>query len=237
MRRVVAALALCGLTALIQTNVLSAEPLDLSTIVEGETQEQLCDRLAVDPFSGFGPEQWAKPFASIDAYRAVPACVKSMKAHPGVERYVLGAALAFIAGEKNEAAKILLERLIAKGNVSAMLALAYISPDNKAADLMRRAAEAGSPQGMILFGMTQLTGKGIEKDPIDGVRLIRRAADTGSTRAMLILANFYNSGTYGVGFNPDEARSLVAKAASLGDPSAKEMLASLAEAGEEKTEQ
>jgi TPR repeat protein len=236
MRCVVTALAFCGLAALIQPKALFAEPLNLDTIVVDETQEQLCDRLAVDPFSGFGPEQWAKPFASIDAYRAVPACVKAMKAHPGEDRYVLGAALAFIAGEKNDAAKILLERLIAEGNVSAMLALAYISPDTEAADLMRRAAEAGSPQGMILFGMTQLTGKGTDKNPMDGVRMIRRAY-AGSTRAMLILANFFNSSAYGVGFNPDEARNLVAKAASLGDPSAKDMLASLATAGKEKTEQ
>lgn len=237
MRCVVAASVLCGFAALFQPNALSAEPLDLDTIVETETPKQLCDRLAVDPFSGFGPEQWARPFASIDAYRAVPACVKSMKAHPGEDRYVLGAALAFIAGDKNDAARKLLERLIAKGNVSAMLALAYISPDTEAADLMHRAADAGSPQGMVLFGMTQLTGNGTDKNPIDGVRIIRRAADAGSTRAMLILANFYNSGSYGVGFNPEEANSLVAKAAGLGDPAAKDMLASLEAHGADKKDQ
>jgi TPR repeat protein len=88
---------------------------------------------------------------------------------------------------------------------------------------------------MILFGMTQITGKGTEKNTLDGVRMIRRAADAGSTRAMLILANFYNSGVYGVGLNPREAKSLIAKAADLGDPAAKDMLASLA-AGDQDTE-
>ncbi|MEX2167215.1 MAG: hypothetical protein WD852_09400 [Methyloceanibacter sp.] len=88
--------------------------------------------------------------------------------------------------------------------------------------------------GMILFGMTQITGKGIDKNTLDGVRMIRRAANTGSTRAMLILANFYNSGAYGVGLNPVEAKSLIAKAASLGDPAAKDMLASLEDGGQDK---
>ena len=96
---------------------------------------------------------------------------------------------------------------------------------------MHRAAEAGSTPGMILFGMTQITGKGIDKNTIDGVRM------TGSTRAMLILANFYNSGAYGVGLNPAEAKSLIAKAASLGDPAAKDMLASLEEGGQDRTAQ
>jgi TPR repeat protein len=53
---------------------------------------------------------------------------------------------------------------------------------------------------------------------------------------MLILANFYNSGAYGVGLNPAEAKSLIAKAASLGDPAAKDM-ASLEEDGQDKTAQ
>jgi TPR repeat protein len=60
--------------------------------------------------------------------------------------------------------------------------------------------------------------------------MVRRAADAGSTRAMLIMANFYTEGTYGVGRNPEEAKSLIAKAASLGDPAAKDILAS-AQAG------
>lgn len=168
-------------------------------------------RLASDPFAGFGPVEWAQPFHTIDFYRAGPACAQAMKKHPNEPRFALGTALASIAGKRNDDAKKLLAPLVAKGNTSAILALAYISPEAEAADLMHQAAEAGSTPGMILFGMTQITGKGIDKNTIDGVRMIRRAADSGSTRAMLILANFYNSGAYGVGLNPAEAKSLIAK--------------------------
>jgi TPR repeat protein len=237
MRCVIAALVLCGFAALFQPNASTAAPMDLDTIIVDETPEQLCDRLASDPFAGFGPVEWAQPFHTIDFYRAGPACAQAMKKHPNEPRFALGTALASIAGKRNDDAKKLLAPLVAKGNISAILALAYISPEAEAADLMHQAAEAGSTPGMILFGMTQITGKGIDKNTIDGVRMIRRAADSGSTRAMLILANFYNSGAYGVGLNPAEAKSLIAKAASLGDPAAKDMLASLDQGGQDKKAQ
>lgn len=233
MRCVTAAFIICSFAILFQPSASFAEPIDLGKIIEGETPEQLCDRLAADPFAGFGPEEWAQPFRTIDFYRAGPACAQSMKAHPDEQRFALGTAMASIAGRRNEDAKLLLEPLIAKGNTSAMLALAYISPEAEASTLMRRAAEAGSTPGMILFGMTELTGKGHDKDTIEGVRMIRRAADAGSTRAMLILANFYKTGAFGVGINPSEAKSLVAKAAALGDPTAKNILASLDQPAEE----
>ena len=43
---------------------------------------------------------------------------------------------------------------------------------------------------------------------------------------MLVLANFYYKGDYGVGYNPGEAK-LLTQAADRGDPSAKEALANL----------
>ena len=48
-----------------------------------------------------------------------------------------------------------------------------------------------------------------------------------SDRAMLVLANFYYKGDYGVGYNPGEAKRLLTQAADLGDPSAKEALVNL----------
>jgi TPR repeat protein len=232
MRCVFAAVAVLGLALLLQpSSVWSAPPIDLDTIIEGETPEQLCDRLAVDPLVGFGPDEWAGPFTSIDPYRAVPACVKAMKANPAERRFVLQAGLAFLAAKKNEAAKKLLDRLISENNPSDMLALAY--PEAEAAELMRRAAEQGSPTGMMLLGMTQITGKGVPKDEIEGVRMVRRAVDSGSTRAMLIMANFHHQGLFGVGYDPAKANRLVAEAAKLGDPRAKDMLASLSAAPKE----
>ena len=43
---------------------------------------------------------------------------------------------------------------------------------------------------------------------------------------MLVLANFYYKGDYGVGYNPGEAK-LLTQAADRGDPSAKVALANL----------
>ncbi|MGH6865741.1 MAG: tetratricopeptide repeat protein [Methyloceanibacter sp.] len=220
---------LCGLFGSLPLWGLSAKPLDLDTIFTDENPEALFDRLAADPFATFGPEEWSHPFRSVDFYRAVPACTEAMKQHPDEARFKLGAAIAFIAGQKNAEATKLLEPLIAEGNSSAMLALALISPEAESAGLMRKAADVGNPNAMMLYGMSLMTGKGVSKDSIAGVRMIRRAAEAGSTCAMLLLANFYNHGTYGVGLNPEAGKKLIDKAASLGDPAAKEMLASLAQ--------
>jgi TPR repeat protein len=235
MRCVPAAFAILGLVVLFQPLTgLSAAPLDLDTIAPDEPPEQLCDRLATNPFAGFGPDEWGRPFASIDPYRAIPACTEAMRRHPDDRRFVLEAALAYIAGKKNEEAKPLLQRLIGEGDTAAMLALAYISPEAEGADLMRKAAEAADPSAMMLFGMAKITGSGIPKNEIDGVRRIRRAAEAGSTRAMLVLGHFYKDGSYGVGFNPKEAKRLIGEAAKRGDPSAENILASLAEEGASK---
>ena len=51
-----------------------AAPLDLDAVAPDEPPEQLCDRLAANPFSGFGPDEWGKPFQTIDSFRAISAC-------------------------------------------------------------------------------------------------------------------------------------------------------------------
>ncbi|MCJ7598938.1 MAG: hypothetical protein MUO41_10015 [Methyloceanibacter sp.] len=130
MRCVTAALVLCGFAALFQPNASTAAPMDLDTIIVDETPEQLCDRLAYDPFAGFGPVEWAQPFHTIDFYRARPACAQAMKKHPDEPRFALGTALASIAGKRNgrrEAACASRRQ----NNTSAILALAYISPEAK----------------------------------------------------------------------------------------------------------
>ena len=232
MRLSVTAVFALGL-ALLPLGAHAASPLDLDTIAPDQPPEQLCDRLAADPFSGFGPDEWAHPFARIDFYRAAPACKEAMALHPDEPRFALQAGLAATAGDKKDEAKTLLAPFAAEGNATALLALAFISPDQEAADLMRKAADKGSAPAMLLFGMAELYGKGIPKDQIDGVRMIRRAADGGSTRAMLIMANFYNNGDYGVGRNPEQGRTLIEGAAKLGDPAAQNILASLDEGGSE----
>ncbi|HEX5033558.1 MAG TPA: tetratricopeptide repeat protein [bacterium] len=236
MRCVFAAFAMFGSLALLQPAVgLAAAPLNLDEVMPEEPPEQACDRLAANPFMGFGPDEWGKPFQSIDPYRAIPACSEAMKLHPDERRYMLQLALADIAGDKKEQAKPLLDELIAQGNTSAMLALAFISPEVEAAELMLKAANAGDPNAMMLFAMAQLTGKGVAKNEIDGIRMLRRAAESGSTRAMLILGHFYKDGSYGIGFNQEEAIRLIAQAAKRGDPAAANILLSMEEESANKT--
>jgi TPR repeat protein len=161
----------------------------------------------------------------------VPACTKALAEHPDEPRFALGAAMGYIAGKKTEKAKPLLDRLVGLGNPSAMLVLAYVSPEREAADLLQKAGEAGNPSGMMLYGMALMTGKGVPQNTLDGVHMIPRAAEVGSTRAMLLMANFYNQGAYGVGLNPEQAKRMIDRAASLGDPAAKDILANLAHGG------
>ena len=60
MRCVPAAFAIVGLVVLFQPLTgLSAAPLDLDTVAPDEPPEQLCDRLAANPFAGFGPSAMA----------------------------------------------------------------------------------------------------------------------------------------------------------------------------------
>ncbi len=183
-----------------------------------------CEKLVTNPFEGSGPQEWSRPFQGIDPFRAMPVCSEALKRFPDDATLKLDLALAYLAGRKNEEATKLLDGLVSQGDSNAMLALAYISSKVGAITLMRRAAEAGNASGLMLYGMAQMSGNGTEKDVEGGVKSLRRAADAGSTRAMLILANFYYKGEYGLGFDPDEAKRLVTEAMNRGDPSAREAL-------------
>ena len=171
--------------------------------------------------------EWSTPFQTIDPFQAIPVCKEALRRQPDDARLKLATALAYIAGRKNDQAKPLLDQLVAQNNSDAMLALAFISKGAEATELMRKAGEGGNASGLMLFGMAQLFGQGVPKDETGGVRNLRRAAEAGSTRAMLVLANVYYKGDYGVGYNPSEARQLLMQAADRGDPNAKETLANL----------
>jgi TPR repeat protein len=221
MRCVLAVLPVLLLVAALQPPAVADEAKDDAALVKA------CDTLVADPFAGGGPREWSSPFQTIDSFQAIPICNEALKRRPQDQGLALKTALAYVAGRKNEAAKPLLDRLVAENNASAMLALAFISRASAATDLMRKAAEAGNPSGKVLYGMAQLTGQGVPKNEIAGVRILREAAEAGSTRAMLILANFYYEGDFGIGYDPEEAKRLVTEAASRGDPSAKEALSHL----------
>ena len=52
---------------------------------------------------------------------------------------------------------------------------AVASPENEAADLLRKASDAGNASATLLFGMAQLYGNGLPKNQIDGVYIIRQS--------------------------------------------------------------
>jgi hypothetical protein len=100
MRRVTAVLAASLSLALCFWGSANAAPLNLNDVVEDESPEQLCERVAADPFEGFGPEEWSHPFTRVDFYRALPACTEALKAHPNEQRFALGVALVNVAGKQ-----------------------------------------------------------------------------------------------------------------------------------------
>ena len=225
MRRVIAAFGICSLLVVLPTfTALAAEP---PSAADDAALQKACLKLAADPFAGSGPREWSTPFQTIDAFQAIPVCKEALRRHPDDARLKLATAFAYIAGRKNDEAKPLLDQLVAQNNSDAMLALAFISKGAEATELMRKAGEGGNASGLMLYGMAQLFGQGVPRDEAGGLSSLRRAAEAGSTRAMLVLANFYYKGDYGVGYNPGEAKRLLTQAADRGDPSAKEALANL----------
>jgi TPR repeat protein len=225
MQRVSAAVGISFLLVTLPAFVAFAA--DPPSAADDAALQKACMKLAADPFAGSGPKEWSTPFQSIDPFKAIPVCKEALRLHPDDANLKLAAAFAYIAGRKSDQAKPLLDQLVAQNNSDAMLALAFISKGAAATELMLKAGESGNASGLMLYGMAQLLGKGVPKDETEGVRTLRRAAEAGSTRAMLVLANLYYKGDYGVGYDPDEARRLLVEAAGLGDPGAKEALANL----------
>jgi TPR repeat protein len=184
----------------------------------------ICDRLAADPFAGFGPKSWDKPFQGIDAASAVPACEEAMRLHPGEPRYRLQMAIAYLAAQDQDRAKPLLKQLVEEGNAPAMVLLANISSDRDSLELISKAASLDNPAALIFLAFAQLTGDGVKQNVLEGIRLLSHASDLGNTEAMIVLAGIYLEGRFGVPPDAAEGRRLILDAASRGDPSAKEVL-------------
>lgn len=205
-------------------------PLSLPAFAGDGSPEEICDRLAADPFAGFGPKSWDKPFQEIDAAQAVPACEAALRLHPDEARYQLQAAIAYLAAQDQDRAKPLLKRLVEGGNAPAMVLLANISGDKESVELIQRAAALDNTAALIFLAFAQLTGDGVKQNTLDGIRLLSRAADLGNTEAMIILAGVYFDGQFGVPPDAAEGRRLILEAAARGNPSAKEVLAKIQQA-------
>jgi TPR repeat protein len=184
-----------------------------------------CDKLAADPYAGFGPRNWDKPFQDIDAKDAIPACEAAMRLHPEEPRYRLQAAIGYLAANDRERAKPLLRALVEGGNAPAMVILAELSNGKDSVALLQRAAALDNSAALIVLALAQLTGDGVAENVLDGVKHLSRAADLGNTEAMLVLAGIYFEGRFGVPPDGEEGRRLILRAAELGNPSARDVLA------------
>ncbi len=204
--------------------------LPVAAFAESDSADELCNRLAADPFAGHGPKNWDKPFQEIDAKRAVPACEEAVRHHPGEPRYRLQSAVAYLAAKDADRARPLLEGLVEDDNAAAMVLLANISSDAESVGLIRRAAALDNTPALIFLAFAQLAGDGVEQDVLEGVRLLSRAAALGNTEAMVILAGVYFDGQFGVPPDPAEGRRLIFEAASRGNPSAMHVLAEIEQA-------
>ncbi|NBB63288.1 hypothetical protein GVN18_28885 [Pseudomonas sp. ODNR1LW] len=84
----------------------------------------------------------------------------------------------------------------------------------------RRAAEAGDPRGMHLYGMQLYEGDGGPTNQAEGLIWLLRAAEKGLTDSQYNVARIYETGADGVAKNPTEALKWYMIAARSGDSEA-----------------
>ncbi len=219
--------------------ILLCLPMLLAAAPEASGEEAdaiaTCDRLAADPFEGFGPRSWDRPFQDIDAEKAVPACEAAMRQKPGDARYRLQMAVAYLAAREREKARPLLQGLAAENNAQAMVLLADISTDKESVALIEKAAALNNTAALIFLAFAQLTGDGVKQNVREGVKLLSHASDLGNTEAMIILAGVYFEGQFGVPPDAAEGRRLITRAAELGNPSARDVLSAIKRAQDAAT--
>ena len=116
--------------------------------------------------------------------------------HPMMGMVGYGAAKAGLHDEARE----IFEQITRDGNVQGITWLSWMednglggreNPD-RAADLDRRAAEAGSAVGMFNYGLDLMRGRGVVEDQAAGRAMIDRAAAAGDRSAQHLVDNDYD---------------------------------------------
>jgi TPR repeat protein len=75
-----------------------------------------------------------------------------------------------------------------------------------AARWYRRAAQRGDAESQYEIGFMYLLGEGVKHDPAEGIRWLELAAQHDYERALLLLADIYREGLYGVAADPSRAQ-------------------------------
>ena len=93
-----------------------------------------------------------------------------------------------------------------------------------AAPLMIQAAELGKPDAMTVLGSMYLLGQGVKEDGQAAVHWLQKAIDAGYDGAVSILGMAYATGKAGVKVDIHKAREMLATAAEKGDDKSAQML-------------
>jgi TPR repeat protein len=124
----------------------------------------------------------------------------SFAALAGPDEDYRSALTAFRSGDMT-GAMTTLRRTSGQGHVPSMVLLGYIfeqgSLEAEAAQMYRKAAEAGSADGEVALAAMLAAGKGVKQDVAQAVRLYESAAGRGNGAAINALAQAYISGTLG----------------------------------------
>jgi TPR repeat protein len=109
--------------------------------------------------------------------------------------------------------------------------------DEKAVELYRQAADAGSSTAMANLGSMYERGRGgLRKDEAKAADLYRKAADGGDSMAMYSLGQMYEHGRGGLPKDDAKAAALYRQASDLGDWRAMDSLAVMYASGRGVTE-
>ena len=138
----------------------------------------------------------------------------SFAALAGPEEDYRSALSAFRGGDMTGAITTL-RRTSGQGHVPSMVLLGYIleqgSLETDAAQMYRKAAEAGSAEGEVALAGMLAAGKGVRQDIPQAARLYESAAGRGNGAAINVLAQAYIGGT--LGFTKDKRSNAQAIAA------------------------
>ncbi|NJD25962.1 MAG: sel1 repeat family protein [Betaproteobacteria bacterium] len=94
-----------------------------------------------------------------------------------------------------------LQKAADAGHTGAMVLLGRIlnwgTEDARAADLYRKAAELGDPEGMVMYAVVLSAGEGVKKDPLAARNWALKAAEGGYADAINMVAVAYIKGDFG----------------------------------------
>ncbi|MBL4721206.1 MAG: SEL1-like repeat protein, partial [Alphaproteobacteria bacterium] len=188
---------------------------------------QDCDRLAAHPLDAqsVGP---GIPYNSINAPRAIAACLTARANYPDAPRFVYQHGRAMLRAGDDKGARAAFKRAGAKAYAQAWLSLGQMAPSGPKPDvsaaarhtgrgrvLLEGLANSGNIRAAHVLGLLLLTSKAIPHEPKAAYRWIRRAARANHAPALVALARMQHRGI-GTRANPFKAEKSYLKAISLG---------------------